>query len=53
MKKKKEELLKELKVLQNYGDPEIAHSEADRLLIHYINDKDIKQEYEEIEKWYS
>jgi hypothetical protein len=57
VKKLKE--LKELKIksnlfgLQDEHDTEKAHIEADKLLIEYINDKDIKDAFDGIHKWYS
>lgn len=50
---KKEELLKRLKELQGEGDTEAAHSIADNLLIEFINDPDITEAYEAIDKWYA
>jgi len=49
----KEELIKSLKELQNNGDYEAAHSIADNLLLEFINDKEIEEEYDKIGKWYS
>ena len=37
----------------DYTSAEDWHGEADELLLKYINDKDISEAYEEIEKWYS
>lgn len=47
------ELIKELKKLSKRGDTEIAHSEADNLLIQYINDDEIEKAYEAVPKWYA
>jgi hypothetical protein len=49
----KEELLEELKKLQDGDDKETDHIEADKLLLRYIYDKDITEEYTKIAKWYS
>ncbi len=49
----KEELLKKLRECENNGDTEVAHSDADDLLIGYINDKDITDAYENVSKWYA
>lgn len=49
----KEELIKKLKELQNSGDTEIAHVKADDLLIEYINDSDIADAYNALDKWYA
>ena len=48
----KEDLIKTLNELTE-ADPELAHSEADELLIRYINDKDIEEAFEEVPKWYA
>ena len=37
----------------NHGDAEDWHIEADDLLLEYINDKDIKDAYDNISKWYA
>lgn len=49
----KEELIVALKECAENGDTEIAHEVADKLLIIYINDQDIKEAFESIKKWYS
>lgn len=51
----KEELLTLLKKLEviSLHDKEVAHGEADDALIEYINDPEIKDAYEAIEKWYA
>lgn len=48
----KEKLLQELKELEN-ADSEFAHGEADRLLVRYIGDPDIKEAYEKVPRWYA
>jgi hypothetical protein len=49
----KQALIKKLKVLQENGDTENDHIDADDLLIEYINDKEIEEAYEAIDKWYA
>lgn len=49
----KEELIVALKECAENSDTEIAHEVADKLLIIYINDQDIKEAFESIKKWYS
>jgi hypothetical protein len=46
-------LIKALRKLARGKDIEVAHSEADDLLIKFINDSDIKIAYERIPKWYA
>ena len=48
----KAEVLKTFKELEEV-DPEVAHSEADELLLRYINDKDIEEAFEEVPRWYA
>jgi hypothetical protein len=49
----KEELLVRLSILAKHDDPEVAHGEADDLLIEYINDPEIKEAFGKIDKWYA
>lgn len=49
----KKELIEKLKLLVRIGDPEAAHGNADDLLIEYINDLEVKDAFDEIEKWYA
>lgn len=51
----KDELIKELKKLSRdkNGDFESTHYRADRLLIKYINDKEIEDVYNDVGKWYA
>ena len=50
----REDLLRKLKELAELKhDPEVAHSEADELLLSYINDPEIEKAFEEVPKWYS
>jgi hypothetical protein len=49
----KEELVDRLRELEHHLDPESAHSTADNLLLEFINDKDVAEAYENIDKWYA
>jgi hypothetical protein len=49
----KEELIKELEKLYENPDTEDAHFEADNLIIDYIDDREIKEAYENVSKWYA
>lgn len=50
----KDELLVKLKALHGDDlDSEAAHIEADEWLLEYINDAEISEAYNEIEKWYA
>ena len=49
----KEELLEKLRELSNRGDTEDSHSEADFLLLDYINDEEIREAFVKIERWYA
>ena len=51
----KEKLIKELKKLSKNvcGDFEYTHFKADELLIDYIKDKEIKEAFDNVGKWYS
>ena len=50
----KEVLLKSLgEIAKIGGDQEAAHLAADRALIQYINDPEVKKAYEKIPKWYA
>lgn len=56
----KEQLILELKEIpKKYNsnkssyDGETAHIEADELLLRYINDKEITEAFNNIEKWYA
>ena len=48
----RKELLDKLEELRE-ADPEIGHVEADEALLDYINDKEVEDAFEKIEKWYS
>lgn len=49
----KKELITKLKELAEDLDYEYAHGEADNLLIEYINDKEIKEAFDKVGKWYA
>ena len=49
----KKELVKRLILECNTGDAEIDHCKADNLLLEYINDYDVSEEFNNIEKWYA
>ena len=52
----KEELLKRLAQIRNDcngRDEEQGHSEADKALIEYVNDKDITRAFNRIDKFYA
>jgi hypothetical protein len=49
----KDELLKRLASLASDWDTEMAHYKADELLLAYINDAEITQAFEAIDKWYA
>ncbi len=51
----KEELINKLKEINQREelDTEKAHSDADDLLIEYINDEEVKYAYDKISKWYA
>jgi len=48
----KAKLLRELKKLADIPDKEITHERADNLLLEYIDDKEITEAYEKLERWY-
>ena len=50
---KKAKVINLLKQLQSLDDTEVAHSQADDILLEYIADKDIEKEYDKIKKWYA
>ena len=50
-KKEAMEILQELSELKH--DPEVAHSEADEVLIRLINDKEVEKAFDEVPKWYA
>jgi len=52
-RKKRDTLLKRLRALKHSPDTEGAHAEADRLLVAYIDDREIRAAYRAIDKWYA
>lgn len=50
-KKEAMSTLQELSELKH--DPEVAHSEADEVLLRLVNDKDIEKAFDEVPKWYA
>lgn len=43
-----------LKILNRTGqDEEVDHADADDLLLEYINDREVTDTYEAIDKWYA
>lgn len=55
MKLTKEKLIKKLSELEekHEGEKESIHIAADDLLLEYINDKEIADAFNAIEKWYA
>ena len=51
--KDKNELLRKLKLLEKDGDTETAHATADDLLLEWIDDPEITEAYNRIDKWYA
>ncbi len=51
----KEELIRELEEIAklNDGDVENNHSEADYILLRYINDKEVSAAFRAIKRWYA
>ena len=49
----KEELIVQLKSWHGPTDAEIAHDKADALLLDYIDDEEVRQAFDAIEKWYA
>lgn len=49
----RDELLARLRELRQSDDIEAIHSDADTLLVEYINDDEIKAAYDQIGKWYA
>lgn len=46
-------MIKKLKDLRFPNDAEMAHREADNLLLEFIADEEVSEAFEEIEKWYA
>lgn len=51
--KNRARILRELKALIRNDDQELAHVEADSLLVEYINDPEIVEAYSKVDKWYA
>jgi len=49
----KETLIRLLDSLDDDGDVELNHVNADDYLLDFINDEDIKKAYERVYKWYA
>ncbi len=50
---KRDRIIKRLKELENSSDTEIVHLEADRLLLELIDDSEISDIFNNLEKWYA
>lgn len=50
-----EQLREKLKEVEKEfaGDPEVVHAEHDKLLLEYIDDKEVTAIFEMSEKWYA
>ena len=46
-------LLAELRKQAESGDPEVAHGRADDALLAYIDDREVAEAYQAIDKWYA
>jgi hypothetical protein len=53
LKSPRDALLRRLCELKNSKDAENSHSEADELLLGYINDKEISAAFNALVRWYS
>lgn len=51
----RDELLDKLRKIKDTKgwDKEVTHGEADQALLDFINDPEIEQAYDAIEKWYA
>ena len=51
----KKDLIEKLRLLSlnRGGDVERIHTEADRFLLDYIDDKEVEDMYSKIDKWYA
>ena len=49
----KAELIEKLKKLSEMRDSEQAHIDADKLLLDFIGDPEIKDAFDDIPKWYA
>lgn len=52
-KMSRDELVARLKELQSCGDPEIAHGEADDVLLEFIGDPEVSNAFNAIDRWYA
>ena len=50
---KRDRIIKRLKELENSSDTELVHIEADRLLLELIDDSEISDIFNNLEKWYA
>jgi hypothetical protein len=48
-----EQLIERLKLLQHGGDAEAIHVIADKLLLEFINNPEVTELFDSIEKWYA
>lgn len=49
----KQELIKRLYALEYLNDPFEAHLQADEALTEFINDPEIKEAFDRLDKWYN
>lgn len=49
----KSDLIEYLTYLQEFTDYEEAHILADKALLEFINDSEIKQAFDNLDKWYA
>lgn len=49
----KQELIGILRALKGYVDKEAAHSEADELLLKFIDDAEVTKAFKELTVWYA
>ncbi len=49
----RDELLRRLRELHGPNDAEIVHVQADDLLLDYIEDDEVREAFERIDKWYA
>ncbi len=50
---KKQEAVRRLKELQERADAERAHMEADEILLKLIDDEEVRNAFEKVDKWYA
>lgn len=51
--RRRHDLLTQLRALQGIQDAEYAHTEADELLLSYIDDPEVTAAFEATPRWYS